>query len=74
MELNIKSFRGGNKMKIVCTNVGREPSKSCYKECIIAYKCGALKQWEKENNNSTIQENNQYKFEITKHSWFFFPF
>lgn len=44
-------------MKIVCTNVGREPSKSCYEECVIAYKCGALKQWEKENNNSTIQEN-----------------
>lgn len=39
-------------MRIVCTNVGREPSKSCYKECVIAYKCGALQQWEKENDNS----------------------
>lgn len=36
-------------MTIKCTTVGVEPSKMCYEICILAYKCGALKAWEKES-------------------------
>ncbi len=31
---------------IICTTIGIEPNKMCYEICVLAYKCGALKQWE----------------------------
>ena len=34
-------------MTIKCTTVGVEPSKMCYEICVLAYKCGALKEWER---------------------------
>ena len=35
---------------IKCTTVGVEPSEMCYEICVWAYKCGALKAWEKEKS------------------------
>ena len=32
---------------IRCTTIGVEPSKMCYEICVLAYKRGALKQWER---------------------------
>lgn len=39
---------------IVCTTVGREPSKLCYEICVLATKCGALKTWEREQAKRRI--------------------
>ena len=33
---------------ILCTTIGIEPSLQCYELCILAYRCGALKAWERE--------------------------
>lgn len=35
------------KKMIKCTTIGIEPSKMCYEICVLAYKCGALKEWER---------------------------
>lgn len=35
-------------MTIKCTTIGIEPSKTCYEICVLAYKCGALKTWKRE--------------------------
>ena len=32
---------------IKCTTIGVEPSPICYEICVLAYKCSALKAWEK---------------------------
>ena len=32
---------------IRCTTIGIEPSKMWYEICVLAYKCEALKQWER---------------------------
>lgn len=41
---------------IRCTTVGVEPSHMCYKICIMAKKCGALKAWEREYKNGHIEQ------------------
>lgn len=33
---------------ILCATVGIEPSLLCYEMCVLAYRCGALKAWERE--------------------------
>lgn len=33
---------------ILCTTVGIEPSLRCYEICVLAYRCEALKVWERE--------------------------
>jgi len=33
---------------ILCTTVGIEPSLRCYEMCVLAYRCGALRAWERE--------------------------
>lgn len=38
---------------IKCTTVGVEPSKDCYDICVLAYMCGALRAWEKEQKKHT---------------------
>lgn len=48
---------------IRCTTIGREPSKLCYEICVIATKCGALKAYEKEQNNELRRESEKDKKE-----------
>lgn len=32
---------------IKCTTIGIQPSPMCYEICVLAYKCEALKAWER---------------------------
>lgn len=41
---------------IRCTTVGIEPSLLCYEMCVLAYRCGALKAWEREKVRMTREE------------------
>ena len=41
---------------IRCTTVGVEPLSMCYKICVMASKCGALKAWEKERKNNHVEQ------------------
>ena len=34
---------------IKCTTLDVAPSPICYEICVLAYKCGALKAWEREH-------------------------
>lgn len=44
---------------IKCTTVGVEPSEMCYEICVLAYKCGALKAWEKERSHERFNQQNR---------------
>lgn len=44
---------------IRCTNVGIEPSEECEDICVISNKCGALKQWRKEEKMKYTKANYQ---------------
>lgn len=42
---------------ILCTTVGIEPSLLCYEMCVLAYRCGALKAWEREKVRKAVMQN-----------------
>lgn len=44
---------------IKCTTIGVEPSKMCYEICVLAYKCGALKTWEREKQRCEMNNEPQ---------------
>ena len=56
MDVVTGTMEGAEQM-IRCTNVGVEPSEMCYEICVLAYRCGALKAWEKERERKA--ENNE---------------
>lgn len=37
---------------IRCTTIGVEPSDMCYEICVLAYRCGALRAWEREKGEN----------------------
>ena len=41
---------------IKCTQIGVEPSNTCYEICVMAKRCGALKAWEREHKNGHIEQ------------------
>lgn len=40
---------------ILCTTVGIEPSLLCYEMCVLAYRCGALRAWEREESERMVK-------------------
>ena len=42
---------------ILCTTVGIEPNLQCYEMCVLAYRCGALKAWEREKVRKAVMQN-----------------
>ena len=48
---------------IRCTTLGWSPSALCYEICVLAYRCGALKEWERRNamnNKPTVFNYQEY--------------
>lgn len=48
---------------ILCTTVGIEPSLLCYEMCVLAYRCGALKAWEREKVRSYAEDEEKSKYD-----------
>lgn len=44
---------------IKCTTLGVEPSDSCRELCVLAYRCGALKAWEKEKDKEKKEKRHE---------------
>lgn len=50
---------------IRCTTIGVEPSDMCYEICVLAYRCGALRAWEREKGREDGEETMRIAFIVS---------